>query len=339
MKYGIGVGRTLTARAAADLARAAEDLGYEQCTFIDSQNLCRDSVAMMTLAAARTTRISLGHAVTNPYTRHAAVLANSIATVDEVSGGGRAFLGIGAGGSAVAMIGQNPRPLSELADYVAFFRDFTAGRETSWRGQPMRSEWSARSIPVLIGTHGARSCRLAGRVADGVFLPGLDPHIARWKRARVAEGAAESGRGLADLAVWSRGAIFVDEDADRAREYVRSYTATSAFFLWRSVLNRDTAESRELAEALPPGVLEEMTKLADRYEWYQHEVVGAAHAADLSDALIQCFAIYGPPGRCAERLQELAGLGVDRVSLVLYGAPDQQAMIRRFSDDVAVRLG
>jgi len=338
VKYGIGVGRTLTAEAAADLARLADDLGYEQCTFIDSQNLCRDSVAMMTLAAAGTRRISLGHAVTNPYTRHAAVLANSVATVDEVSGG-RAFLGIGAGGSAVAMVGQNPRPLSELADYVAFFRDFTSGREAAWQGQIMRSEWARRAIPVVIGTHGARSCRLAGRIADGVFLPGLDPRIARWKRARVAEGAELGGRQITDLAVWSRGAIFVDDDAGKAREYVRSYAATSAFFLWRSVLCRDTAESRELAGSLPEPVLAEMAKLADRYDWYQHEVVGAAHAADLSDSLIECFAIYGPPSRCADRLEQLSALGVDRVSLVLYGVPDQQDMTRRFAEDVAARLG
>lgn len=337
MRFGVGMGRTLTVRGAAELARLADELQYEHCTFIDSQNLCRDSIAMMTLAAARTHRIRIGHAVTNPYTRHAAVLANAIATVDEISAG-RAFLGIGAGGSAVAMVGQNPRRLTELADYVTFFRDFTAGREASWQGLSMRSEWVRRDIPVVIGTHGAKSCRLAGRVADGVFLPGLHPWIAEWKRARVAEGAARAGRTLADLEVWSRGAVFVHDDADYAREYVRSYAATSAFFLWRSVLRLESAESAELASGLPTAVVEEMAKLAERYDWYQHEVVGAPHAAELSDSLIECFAIYGPPDQCIDRFEELRELGVDRVSFVLYGVPDQAAMIRIFVEDVAARL-
>ncbi len=337
MKFGVGIGRTLDSEAAAGLARFAEEQGYVHCTSIDSQNLCRDSIAMMALATARTERISIGHAVTNPYTRHAAVLANAIATLDEISGG-RAFLGIGAGGSAVAMIGKNPRPLTELADYVAFFRDFTAGRPTSWQGVPMRSEWARRDIPVVIGTHGTKSCQLAGRIADGVFLPGFDPEIARWKRARVAEGAESAGRTLADLHVWSRGAVFIHDDLDHAREYVRSYAATSAFFLWRSVLSKDTPESKELAAALPGAVLSEMAALAERYDWYQHEVTGAPHAADLSPRLIDCFAIYGPASRCAERLEELRSLGVELISLVLYGVPDQKAMVRNFAESVAARL-
>ncbi|WP_424860409.1 LLM class flavin-dependent oxidoreductase [Streptomyces sp. MMS24-I29] len=338
MKFGIGIGRTLTARESAKLARQADELGYEHCTFIDSQNLCRDSTAMMALAAAATTRIRIGQAVTNPYTRHASVLANVIATLDEISEG-RIFLGIGAGGSAVAMVGKKPRPLTELAEYVQFFRDFTGGKETEWQGLPMRSEWAEREIPVLIGTHGAKSCRLAGRIADGVFLPGLSPEITTWKRVRVAEGARSAGRELADLDVWSRGTVFVHDDVDEAREYLRSYAATSAYFLWRSVLSRTTPESEELAAMLPDAVLSDMAALAERYDWYQHEVVGAPHAAELSDRLIDCFAIYGPPSRCVDRLQELRETGADQVSLVLYGVPDQTAMISRFVEDVAARLG
>jgi 5,10-methylenetetrahydromethanopterin reductase len=338
VRFGIGVGRTLTAHAAADLARRADDVGYEHCTFIESQNLCRDSTVMMALAAANTSRIRIGHAVTNPYTRHAAVLANAIATLDEISQG-RLFLGIGAGGSAVAMVGRSPRPLTELADYIRFFRDFTAGREATWQGLAMRSEWLRRDIPVLVGTHGAKSCELAGRLADGVFLPGFAPEIVTWKRARVAAGAAQSGRQLADLEVWSRGAVFVHDDEDYAREYVRSYAATSAFFLWRSVLNRKTPESEELAARLSGEIVDEMAKLVDRYEWNQHEVVGAPHAADLSARLIDCFAIYGPVSRCVDRLQEIGSLGVDRVSFVLYGVPDQIAMINHFIEDVASQIG
>src|SRR5262245_20969831 len=82
MKFGIGIGRTLDARGAAELAQVADGLGYDHCTFIESQNLCRDSTVMMALAAAATGNIRIGHAVTNPYTRHAAVLANTIATID-----------------------------------------------------------------------------------------------------------------------------------------------------------------------------------------------------------------------------------------------------------------
>lgn len=337
MRFGIGVGRTLTVQEAASLARTADELDYEHCTFIDSQNLCRDSIAMLTLAVSRTSKIRVGHAVTSPYVRHPAVLANTMASLDELSGG-RVFLGIGAGGSSVATVGQRPRPLAELADCIKFFRDFTSGKEATWQETTMHSEWARTDIPVIVGTHGAKSCQLAGRVANGVFLPGLSPPIARWKRDRVQEGARDAGRGLRDLEVWSRGAVFVDDDIDYARERVRSYAATSAYFLWRAVLARDSEYRRWLAESLPPTVLDEMATLAYRYDWYEHEVVGAAHAADLSDALIDCFAIYGPAGRCADRLEELRAVDVDRVSLVLYGVPEPEPMIGRFVEEVAGRL-
>ncbi|MEV6596472.1 LLM class flavin-dependent oxidoreductase [Actinoplanes sp. NPDC051346] len=337
MRFGIGIGRTLDAAGAARLAQHADELGYDHCTFIESQNLCRDSTIMMALAAARTSRIRLGHAVTNPYTRHAAVLANTIATIDELAPG-RVFLGIGAGGSAVAMVGRNPRPLTELGDYVEFFRDFTAGKEATWQGLKMRSEWARRDIPVLLGTHGSRSCRLAGQVADGVFLPGFAPEIVKWKREQVAAGAAAAGRGPGSLELWSRGAVFVHEDADHAREYVRSYAATSAYFLWKSALVRQSTQSQALREAMPEPLLAEMARLAVEYAWDQHEVVGAPHAAALSAELIDCFAIYGPQSRCLERLHELESLGVDRASFVLYGVPDQQAMISRFAESVAQRF-
>src|SRR5487761_1004076 len=96
LKYGVGMGRNESITEVLAETKLAEELGFDHVTFIDSQNLARDSVAMMILAAANTGRVQIGQGVTQPYTRHPAVLANSVATVDELSGG-RAFLGIAAG--------------------------------------------------------------------------------------------------------------------------------------------------------------------------------------------------------------------------------------------------
>src|SRR5438045_9307489 len=109
LHYGVGMGRTLPIGEVVPHVKLAEDLGYEHATFIDSQALSRDCVVMMTLAAANTRRIRVGPGVTQPYTRHLSVLANSVATVDELSDG-RAVLGIGAGMSATGVLGRAPRP-------------------------------------------------------------------------------------------------------------------------------------------------------------------------------------------------------------------------------------
>jgi alkanesulfonate monooxygenase SsuD/methylene tetrahydromethanopterin reductase-like flavin-dependent oxidoreductase (luciferase family) len=327
------MGRTLPIGQVVPHVQLAETLGYEHATFIDSQALSRDCVAMMTLAAEHTSRVRIGPGVTQPYTRHMSVLANAVATVDELSGG-RAMLGIGAGMSSTGVLGKQPRPLAELAKAVDFFRDFVAGKEASWQGGEVRSEWSRRQIPVLIGADGPKGMRQAARIADGVFLPGVRPDLFRWRLPRLREGAAAAGRRLEDLDVWTRTMVCVDDDLGRAREEVRSYAATCAFSLYLGVLRWPTPDAQELRDVLPGPLVDEIDRLGKRYDYYQHEKRGAVHAADLSDAVIDSFVFCGPPARVIERIQELRGAGVDRISMVLYALSDKKAAMQRFAEDV-----
>jgi len=82
----------------ARLAAEAETLGYRRCWVYDEGLATRDAYVTMAAIGAATERIEIGPGITNPYTRHPAQTASAIATLDEVTGG-RAFLGIGAGGS------------------------------------------------------------------------------------------------------------------------------------------------------------------------------------------------------------------------------------------------
>lgn len=97
-----------------DLIERAEALGFAGAWVADSQSIMRDAWAVLAAAAGRTERILLATGVTNPVTRHPAVLAGAIATLDELSGG-RALLGIGVGESAVRTLGLAPARLAALA--------------------------------------------------------------------------------------------------------------------------------------------------------------------------------------------------------------------------------
>jgi 5,10-methylenetetrahydromethanopterin reductase len=337
LRYGVGMGRTLSIHEVVPHVKLAEELGYEHATFIDSQALSRDCVAMMTLAAANTSRIRIGPGVTQPYTRHMSVLANSVATVDEVSGG-RAFLGIGAGMSSTGVLRKEPRPLGELAKAVQFFRDFTGGKDATWQDVTVHSEWSRRQIPVVIGADGPKGMRQAARIGDGVFLPGVRRDLFAWRLPRLAEGAAASGRALSDLQIWARTMVCVDDDLDRARAEVRSYAATCAFSLYLGVLRWPTPDAAELKDTLPATLVDEVVRLGERYDYYQHEKRGAPHAADLSDELLDAFVFWGPPSRCVERLRELRQAGVDRISMVLYALSDKKRVMRRFVEEVYPRI-
>ena len=92
------------------MARVAEKLeadGFDGLAVVDSQNLSGDPYVALALAAKATSRLGLATGVTNPYTRHPAATACSIASVQAVSGG-RAVLGIGRGDTALFHLGMKP---------------------------------------------------------------------------------------------------------------------------------------------------------------------------------------------------------------------------------------
>jgi alkanesulfonate monooxygenase SsuD/methylene tetrahydromethanopterin reductase-like flavin-dependent oxidoreductase (luciferase family) len=66
--------------------------------------------------------------VTNPYTRHPAVTAAAIASVQELSEG-RAVLGIGRGDSSLAYLGLAPAPVAVFGSYVERVQAYLRGDE------------------------------------------------------------------------------------------------------------------------------------------------------------------------------------------------------------------
>ena len=114
MKYGV----TLLPTSYADFrrhVRLAESVGFDYIGVADSQSLFRELFVSLTVAALDTERVQLGPSVTNPLTRHPAVMASAIASLHELSGG-RAFLGIGTG---IAVGGRIPRPPNRLYQHPA----------------------------------------------------------------------------------------------------------------------------------------------------------------------------------------------------------------------------
>ena len=85
------------------LAQLAERTGYDFLWLAD-ERFFREVYASLTLCALRTERIKLGPCVTDPYSRHPALTAMAIATLDEISGR-RAVLGLGAGVSGFRELG------------------------------------------------------------------------------------------------------------------------------------------------------------------------------------------------------------------------------------------
>ena len=109
-------------------AMRAEEMGYDGIVFGDSQNQVADCYIALAQAAQATSKIKLGTGVTNSFTRHAAVTASAIVTV-QAGSSGRAHLGIGRGDSALSDLGRAPDPVSVFEAYLKRVQSYLRGEE------------------------------------------------------------------------------------------------------------------------------------------------------------------------------------------------------------------
>ena len=91
----------------------AEGAGFDLLTTGDSQSLWADPFVSLTVAAQQTTRSRLGLTVSNPRTRHPAVVASSLVALQQLSDG-RMVYGFSSGDSALRNIGVPPASVAEM---------------------------------------------------------------------------------------------------------------------------------------------------------------------------------------------------------------------------------
>jgi 5,10-methylenetetrahydromethanopterin reductase len=185
--------------------RRAEALGWDAVLQPDSQLRRRDTYVLLAAAAQATRRVVLGPLLANPINRHPTVTASSIATIDELAPG-RTLLGWGVGDTAVRLAGLRPARVKELEAGTRLMRALLDGKEVEvGAARPARLPHH-RPVPIWIAAGGPRTLRMAGSVADGVFIR-VGTHRANLTRTidAIRAGAAEAGR---DPGAVRLGAIF-----------------------------------------------------------------------------------------------------------------------------------
>jgi 5,10-methylenetetrahydromethanopterin reductase len=320
--------------AFARLARMVEESGFDGIGIVDTQNLAADPYAELCLAAHATKHLKLRTAVTNPVTRHPAVTASAIATVQAESGG-RAVLGIGRGDSAVAKIGERAPSSKDFARYISQVQGFLRGEEVMLdNGYRSRNEWIARAampkVPVDVAATGPRVIEVGATLADSVsFAVGADADRIAWA-ADLARQARKQAR--LDPSTLKLGAflnVVVHPDFARARVMARGTVGTIAHF---------SGMSRDSATGMRPEDRAVVQKVGESYDMSRHARADAGHAQFLDDAFVDRFAIAGPPAHCVKRFEAILKLGLDHLIIVGPGgdvAPaDQMQTLGLFSTEV-----
>ncbi|MFI4985605.1 MAG: LLM class flavin-dependent oxidoreductase [Solirubrobacterales bacterium] len=196
----ISTGRSLA--QAIERVKLADSLGYEAVYLTHVAG--RESLTVLTAYALASNRIRIGTGVVPIYTRTPATMAQTAATIDELSGG-RFTLGLGVSHRPVVegWHGQRiDRPAAEMREYTDIVRAILRGEDP-----PDGEKWQTGfhlvgldprpALPIYIAALSPTMLRLAGEIADGVVLWLCSPRYIRdVVIPEIAAGRERAGRSL-----------------------------------------------------------------------------------------------------------------------------------------------
>ena len=211
-----------------------------------------EPLAALGAIAARTSRVRLGTAVLLPALRHPVLLAQTMATVDLISGG-RLIIGAGVGGAfndeqrgEWKAAGVDPtRRARRFEEIVEIVKGLGPGEPYDFKGRhfdfdavTMRpSTTQPGGIPVLMATHyrAGRPAQIdrAARLSDGIIAISDTPDEFSQVIAQVEAKAAELGRDPAHFDQTFYLTVNVDSDLDRGRRDAEDFlTAYYGAEIW-----------------------------------------------------------------------------------------------------------
>lgn len=318
-----------------ELVAYADRLGFEYLGIPDTPALQHDCYLKGALAALSSKRIKLGPWVTNPVTRHPVVTAGAAATLDDISGG-RAYLGIGIGASAVWNLGLKEATHPELEDSVRLIRELYAKHEAVYGGKVVRLRWTKRPVPIYVAASGPKMLRLAGRIGDGVIVAaGVLPEVVSDCLGYIEQGAKDSGRRLADLDVWWSVMGSLHEDRDKALDAIKAHLATFANSAFRF-----TTAGKHLPPELEPAIRRLMAEY--RPEEHVHEGPDRKHASladetGLTPYIARRAAIVGTPEDAVEQIKKAHRAGAEQLFIALR-VPEKRRILQLWEQRVLPAL-
>src|SRR5262245_55350361 len=321
----------------ADLAALAEDTGYDDFCLAD-ERFFREVYACLALCAVRTRRIRLGPCVTDPYSRHPALTAMAMATLDGISNQ-RAVLGLGAGVSGFRELGvDTSRSAVAIREAVELIRRLLAGETVTVKGRVInltegRLDFAPprADLPSYVASQRAAGCRVAGRVADGAIMQGaLAAPLVQFFRDTVYDAAREAGRDPDGVSLVARLNVCVADDRAAARNVMRPTIVRSL-----SAQRPDFFTFATAGLKLPAGLREKVLALP-----YTHDPAPLrALAPEVPDEFVDAVTLAGPPDAIIPQVVHLAKSGIAEIMVYPLAVDGRiETTIERFQREVMPRV-
>jgi 5,10-methylenetetrahydromethanopterin reductase len=248
-----------------------------------------------------------------------------MATVQALCGG-RAAFSLGRGDETMKILRRDPLRVRVFDEYVRVLQAHREDVESDGvvssmsRIDDFDPSLGLAPPPVNIAATGPRTIEVAARWADGVsFSVGADVRRLRNAIELAHEACRSVGRdtGTLDLGCYVQVAVTDGED-DAAREAIRGLVVTHARFSGfeaRPVGDVGTVEHGRYQDAVErmEAVYRDPRGGVARTKGGRPGEIDSYPRNAAADDLIDQFAIAGSAAYCAERLQEIADLGVSRI--------------------------
>ena len=290
-------------------AKAAEAYGFDTFTVPDGSPSPHytDLCVCSTMVALNTKKIKLVP-ISNPYTRHPALIAGFVSSLAEIAGE-RVVLGLGPGGSmTLRPLGMKmwEKPLTKISESVMVLRKLFAGETVNFDGETVKVKGVRLTqplnvkVPICLTARSPRMLELAGEVADGVLLNSplmfINDDITRIRR-----GAEKAGRNFRDINISAGVRVSISKDEKKARDQVR---CSLVFIMAETPTN--------ICEKAGIGIemIEDIKNAID--EGNRERAVSL-----ITNEIVDIFGVAGTLENFTKKIEEYFKKGVNEVNLVL----------------------
>jgi len=319
MKVQIFLEAGIAPAEVAELGELAERAGIA-AVWASSFPARREPFMCLAALAAQQRELQLGAVPISPYELHPMKIADSLLTLNELSGGRGAITVGGMGHSVMRVTGLKPeRRVRAVRECVEILHAAASAEPVTYNGEiyqlnNYQADWVTQPPPkIYVGANGPGMLKMAGRVADAVMLSDvplsrMDEVQAHMRAGRDAAGESDKPLTIANFFAWH-----IKEDRQAAIDEARIE------LIWRGLL---------LPWHTAPFLGEENAAFVDQHrDAFLQAFVKRTPAIkgipeDIIESLVDNLTFTGAPADIAQiaaKLNSFAANGLDEVTLKIHG--------------------
>ena len=322
------------------VAKMNEEAGFDSIWAPDHvlfipPGIVPEAWTILTASAMVTKRALLGTCVSDPHRYHPAVLAQRLATIDQLSGG-RVVLGLGAG-EAMNLepfgIRWN-KPVSRLIEAVAIMRKLWSGETFDYEGEfwklknaSLQIKPTQPKVPVYIAANSPRTLRLVGEMADGWLPLPMNPDLYKKRLKLVEESAKAAGRSIDDI---DPGIYLYTSITDKAEDAHNRLEGWKPLIVPSPQLLKEAGYEIELEEEMR-SAFSELLPTGEGID------VFARYAKLVPLEAAVEFSIAGTTEDCIGKVDKFLKAGVKHLLLINLG-PDPRRVMEIYGEEIIPRF-